>query len=106
MKKYVCVHIHIQGKCEGYGAIVFFMILDLIPFVSCMRCNVVCKMLIRYLRVEIVRVIIFSLGAKMISFIFLNMTNLGNSVLFIFVQITFKSFSCVSAFLTNSFWSQ
>lgn len=82
MKKYICVHIHIQGKCEVCGAFVFFMILDLIPFVSFMRCNVVCKMLIYCLRGEIARVIIFSLGAKVIPSIFFNMTNLGNFVLF------------------------
>lgn len=38
--------------------------LDLIPFVSFMRCNVVCKMLICCLRAEVVRVIIFPLELK------------------------------------------
>lgn len=45
-----------------------------------MRCNVVCKMLIYYLRAEVVIVKFFSPEAKILGVF--NMTNLGNFALF------------------------
>lgn len=73
MKKYIRIYIHVQGKCEVYAGVVFFMTLDLIPFLSIVRCNVVCKILIYYLRGEVVRVIIFSqeLQSVVVVFIFI-----------------------------------